>query len=87
MSVAELVHQAAQRNAEPVGDSVPGVQGAARRAVLQVDQHGAGQPGQLSELVVGEPLLGPKPGQLQPQRLMVRLGTAGHPSRLAVNEP
>ncbi|MDQ1739790.1 MAG: hypothetical protein QOE53_1442 [Pseudonocardiales bacterium] len=41
-----------------MGDSVPGVQRAARRPVLQVDQHRPRQPGQFRELVVGEPLLG-----------------------------
>jgi hypothetical protein len=87
VSVAELVHQAAQRHAEPVGYPVPGVQRAARRAVLQVDQHRPRQSGQLSKRVIGQAFLGPQPGQLQPQRLMVRLRSAGHPLRLAVNEP
>lgn len=87
MPVAELVHQAAKRHTEPMRDPVPGVQRTSRRAVLQIDQHRTRQPGQLRELVVGEPLLGPQPGQLVPQRLMVRLGSAGHPFRLAVNEP
>lgn len=87
MSVAELVHETAQRHTEPMGDPVPGVQRTTRRAVLQVDQHRPGQPGELRELVVGEPLLGPQPGQFVPQRLMVGLGSTGHPHRLAVNEP
>jgi len=87
VSVAELIHETAQWNAESVSDSVPGVQRAACRAVLQVDQHRPRQSGQLSERVVGQAFLGPQPGQLQPQGLMVRLRSAGHLLRRAVNEP
>jgi hypothetical protein len=56
VSVAELVHETAQRHAEPTGYPVPGVQRTARRAMLQIDQHGARQSGQLSELVIREPV-------------------------------
>lgn len=72
--MAELVHQAAEWHAESVGDPVPGVQRSTGGAVLQVDQHRPGQPSEFRELVVGKPLLGTQPGQLMPQRLVVRLG-------------
>ena len=42
VSSAELVDQAAERHAEGVGYSVPGVEGASGVAGFEVDEHGAG---------------------------------------------
>ena len=58
MTIAEPIHEVAERHIERVGDAVPGVEGAVRCAMFKIDQHGSGEACAFREGVIGQAAFG-----------------------------